>query len=279
MNATARQPEGSAYVFALERLVTYYPKKEYWAELIAGVQRKPGFSRPLLARHLPPDAGHRRHAQRQRLHGDDAARAAGRLRRRGQGGRSTRASRPACWAPAPRPSARSACATWPSGRLDEDARRGAGAGEPRRSRRRTARRWWTVGFNQALSGPGRQGRALIEQGHRQGRPEAGGGRQAAPRPGQLMAGDEGQGAGHACKTVPGADGTADLARLWVLYARRKRLRTRLPRGRPSLAAEAACRRSQARPRRYFGARRIAPSRRITSPLSISLVTIWCTSLA
>ena len=44
MNATARQPEGSAYMFALERLVTYYPKKEYWAELIAGVQRKPGFS-------------------------------------------------------------------------------------------------------------------------------------------------------------------------------------------------------------------------------------------
>jgi hypothetical protein len=30
---------------------------------------------------------------------------------------------------------------------------------------------------------------------------------------------------------------------------------------------------------YFGARRIAPSSRITSPFSISLVTIWCTSLA
>ena len=30
---------------------------------------------------------------------------------------------------------------------------------------------------------------------------------------------------------------------------------------------------------HFGASRIAPSRRITSPLSISLVTIWCTSLA
>ena len=39
MNATARQPEGSAYTFALERLITYYPKKEYWGELIAGVQR------------------------------------------------------------------------------------------------------------------------------------------------------------------------------------------------------------------------------------------------
>lgn len=29
MNATAAQPEGSAYTFALERLVTYYPSKQY----------------------------------------------------------------------------------------------------------------------------------------------------------------------------------------------------------------------------------------------------------
>ena len=31
--------------------------------------------------------------------------------------------------------------------------------------------------------------------------------------------------------------------------------------------------------RHFGASRTAPSSRITSPLSISLVMIWCTSLA
>jgi hypothetical protein len=31
--------------------------------------------------------------------------------------------------------------------------------------------------------------------------------------------------------------------------------------------------------RYFGVMRMAPSSRITSPLSMSLVTIWCTSLA
>jgi len=32
-------------------------------------------------------------------------------------------------------------------------------------------------------------------------------------------------------------------------------------------------------RTYFGAMRMAPSRRITSPFSMSLVTIWWTSLA
>ena len=30
---------------------------------------------------------------------------------------------------------------------------------------------------------------------------------------------------------------------------------------------------------YFGASRMAPSRRMTSPFSMSFVTIWCTSLA
>jgi len=38
-------------------------------------------------------------------------------------------------------------------------------------------------------------------------------------------------------------------------------------------------RMSARRDAYFGAIRIAPSRRITSPLSMSLVMIWCTSLA
>jgi len=33
-----------AYTATLEKLVTYYPKKDYWTELLARVQRKPGFS-------------------------------------------------------------------------------------------------------------------------------------------------------------------------------------------------------------------------------------------
>lgn len=34
----------SGYVSALERLVAHYPKKEYWGDLLAHVQRKPGFA-------------------------------------------------------------------------------------------------------------------------------------------------------------------------------------------------------------------------------------------
>lgn len=34
----------SAYIAALERLVAYYPKREYWADLLRRIESKPGFS-------------------------------------------------------------------------------------------------------------------------------------------------------------------------------------------------------------------------------------------
>jgi outer membrane protein assembly factor BamD (BamD/ComL family) len=42
-----KQNDGSGYVGALEQLVTWYPKKDYWADLLTRVQRKPGFSERL----------------------------------------------------------------------------------------------------------------------------------------------------------------------------------------------------------------------------------------
>ena len=39
-----KQGDNVGYAGVLEKLVTYYPKKEYWADLLARVQRKPGFS-------------------------------------------------------------------------------------------------------------------------------------------------------------------------------------------------------------------------------------------
>lgn len=40
----AHNGEKSGYAMAMERLVTYYPKKEYWADLLARTQAKPGFA-------------------------------------------------------------------------------------------------------------------------------------------------------------------------------------------------------------------------------------------
>src|SRR6478736_974584 len=44
LNAAVKQGDNNAYVFAMEKLVTYYPKKEYWVDLLSRMQRKTGFS-------------------------------------------------------------------------------------------------------------------------------------------------------------------------------------------------------------------------------------------
>jgi tetratricopeptide (TPR) repeat protein len=44
-NVAARNGgDRSAYIAALERLVAYYPKREYWADLLRRIESKPGFS-------------------------------------------------------------------------------------------------------------------------------------------------------------------------------------------------------------------------------------------
>src|SRR6478735_1679076 len=44
LNAASKQGDNNAYVYAMEKLVTYYPKKEYWVDLLSRIQRKPSFS-------------------------------------------------------------------------------------------------------------------------------------------------------------------------------------------------------------------------------------------
>jgi hypothetical protein len=43
-NIALKQNDKAAYVAALEKLVTYYPKKEYWQDLVQRISSKPGFS-------------------------------------------------------------------------------------------------------------------------------------------------------------------------------------------------------------------------------------------
>jgi hypothetical protein len=46
-NVAAKQNDKAAYVQAMEKLVAYYPKNEYWADLLNRVQTKPGYSERL----------------------------------------------------------------------------------------------------------------------------------------------------------------------------------------------------------------------------------------
>lgn len=43
-NCQLKLNDKAGYVAALEKLVVHYPKKDYWADLLARLQRKPGFS-------------------------------------------------------------------------------------------------------------------------------------------------------------------------------------------------------------------------------------------
>lgn len=217
MNATARQPEGSAYSFALERLITYYPKKEYWAEMIAGVQRKPGFSdrfsldiyRLMLATGTMRGASDYMEMTQLALQAgfaDEAKAAIEKGFAAGVLGTGAEAERQKRLRDLAVKKAAEARAEAPAKEADALAAKDGAA-------------LVAVGFNQALSGQAAKGVPLIEKGIAKGglkRPE-----DAKLRLGQAMvlAGDPK--AVGVLRSVLGADGTADLARMWIILGKRK----------------------------------------------------------
>ena len=203
-----------AYNGTLEKLLAYYPKKEYWAAYLGRLPRKPGFAdryaldvmRLKLATgtmsktedfmemaQLALQAGYPAEA-RKIVERGFAAGALG-TRRRGR---------------APQAAARS----------------GAEAGRREQRRHRRARDGGRGGQGRQCTGAGRlcvrdpgrrrQGHRADRAGHRQGRAEAARRRQAAARHGAAaIAQEQGQGHDH-LRSVQGKDGSADIARLWLL---------------------------------------------------------------
>ena len=217
LNAAVKQGDNNAYVFAMEKLVTYYPKKEYWVDLLSRMQRKANFSDrlaldayrlSLATGSMTAPADFMEMAQLA-LQADLASEGKQVIDK----GISSGALQQRCPG-RPRQA--------PEGAGRQEARRGHGVARRRRApgagrqeRRRAARGRHEAGLRRR----GRQGSPADAARHRQGRPEARRGRQAASRHRQLIAGDKAK-AQATFKTVQGADGTADLARLWSLYARR-----------------------------------------------------------
>jgi hypothetical protein len=159
LNAATQLKDQNITTYALERLVTYYPRKEYWVDLLSRMQRKPGFSDRLVldtyrlslatgSMSSPADFMEMGQLALQAGASQAAARPDRQAHRRGQG--------------------------WP-GRC-----RTAG---PRREGRQCACR---RGLRDLARRRQRKGAAADAAGHRQGRAEAPGGRQAA----------SGHGAGH-----------------------------------------------------------------------------------
>ena len=218
MTAALKQNDTGSYVYAMEKLVTYYPKKEYWTDLLSRLQRKPNFSDRLALdtyrlslatgtmskandymemAQLAVQAGYPAEGKQVVEKGF----AAGVL---GTGAEADRHKR---------------LKDLMVKRSDEEKATQA-ATEAEAASAKDGNGLVSVGYNQVLNGQAAKGLTSMQQGIAKGglkRPEDS---KLHLGIAQLLSGDSVK-AQATFKTVTGADGTADLARLWGLYARRK----------------------------------------------------------
>ena len=218
LNAALQLKDNNTYVYAVEKLVTYYPKKEYWVDLLSRMQRKPNFSDRLaldayrlsLATGSMTAANDYMEMTQLALQAElpaeakqvvDKGFAAGVL---GAGAEAERHKR---------------LRDLVVKKLDEDKKAQAG-NEKQAAADKDGTALVNAGFNQVFAGQSAKGLALMQQGIGKGgmkRPEDAKLHLAIAH---LVAGDSVK-AQAALKAVGGTDGTADLARLWALYSRRK----------------------------------------------------------
>ena len=217
MNAAVKQKDVNAETFALERLVIYYPKKEYWVSLLSGLQRKPAFSDrlsldtyrlSLATGSMSAGADYSEMAQLALQAGSpaeaqqvvDKGFAAGAL---GVGAQAERDKR-----------LRDLVA-----KRNAEALKSQAADEQAAQAARDGGELVTIGLNRVFQGQAAQGLALMQQGLAKGNLKHPEDAKLHLAIAQLRAGDPAR-AQATLKTVSGTDGTADLARLWALYARR-----------------------------------------------------------
>jgi len=218
VNATLKMNDTNGYVWALERLVTYYPKKDYWVDLLSRLQRKPNFSDRLALdtyrlslatgsmsaandymemAQLAVQAGFPAEAKQVLDKGFDA-------KVLGQGAEAERQKR-----------LRDLVAK----RLEEDKQNQKIAlAEAQEAKDGTA--LVNVGMNLVFNGDKQKGLQLMQQGIQKDSLKRENDAKLHLAIAQLIAG-EGSKAQATLRQVSGNDGTADLARLWALYAKRR----------------------------------------------------------
>jgi hypothetical protein len=218
LNAGTQMKDAGATVYALELLVTYYPKKEYWLDLLSRMQRKPGFSDRLALdtyrlslaigsmsaandfsemAQLALQAG-LPHEARQVV---DKGFASGVLGKGADGERHKRLR------------------DLVNKRLEEDKGTRA-AIEQQALADKDGGALVGAGFNLVFAGQAAKGLPMMQQGLNKGQLKRVDDAKLHTAIAFLMAGDSAK-AQALLKTVGGTDGTADLARLWALYAKRK----------------------------------------------------------
>lgn len=215
-NCYLRQKDTGGYVSTIEKLVIHYPKKQYWTDLLARVQKKPGFSDRLgvhvyrlrfATGNLSTASDYMEMAQLA-VQADVPAEAKVVMDKgyaEGVLGKGDQAER--------------------HGRLRDLVDKALAESKAKRAEQekealaaKDGNALVTVGLNYVYEGQAQKGFRLIEQGIKKGglkRPE-----DAKLRLGeaQLHAGQKQRGV-QTLREVRGKDGAADIARLWVLHAR------------------------------------------------------------
>ena len=219
MNAAVRQKDVSGEAFALERLVTYYPKKEYWVTLLSRLQRKPNFSDRLSL-----DTYRLSLATGSMSAANDYSEMAQLALQAGSGAEAKQVIDKGFAAGAlgagPEAGRHKRLRDLVVKRVDE-AKKTAADDEKAALAAKDGNDLVTIGMNQVFEGQKAKGLQLMQQGIAKGglkRPEDAKLHLAIA---QLVAGDNAK-AQATLKTVSGNDGTGDLARLWALYARRSK---------------------------------------------------------
>lgn len=217
MNAAMKQRDIGGETFALERLVSYYPKKEYWVTLLSRLQRKPNFSDRLAL-----DTYRLSLATGSMTASNDYSEMAQLAVQAGSGFEAKQVVDKGFAAGAlgvgPEAERHKRLRDLVGKRLDE-VRKTLDADEKEALAGKEGNDLVTVGMNRVFEGKKASGIALMQQGIAKGglkRPEDAKLHLAIA---QLVAGEPAK-AQATLKTVSGNDGTADLARLWALYARR-----------------------------------------------------------
>jgi len=216
LNCYQRSRDNGGYVATMEKLVVGYPKKEYWTDLLARVQKKPGFSDRLalhvyrlrLATGNLRDSNDYMEMAQLALQAGSPAEAKQvvdkgyETRALGSGKDAERHARLKALVD------KSIAASQQARAKEEADAMAAPSGEE----------LVKLGMNYVYEGKADKGLPLIEQGIKKGnlkRPEDA---KLTLGEAQILAGHRNR-AVQTLKGVTGNDGTADLARLWVLNAR------------------------------------------------------------
>lgn len=217
LNAAVKLKDINAETFALERLVSYYPKKEYWVTLLSRLQSKPNFSDRLVL-----DTYRLSLATGSMTAANDYSELAQLALQAGSGAEAKQVVDKGFAAgvlgTGPQADRHKRLRDLINKRLAE-ANKTQADDEKAALAAKDGNDLVTIGMNLVYQGQKAQGLALMQQGIAKGglkRPEDARLHLAIA---QLVAGENAK-ALATLRTVSGNDGTGDLARLWALYARR-----------------------------------------------------------